>query len=128
MSNAEEIQKYKDLLDQGVITEEEFNQKKADLLSKPEPTTYYDNQPSRVPGEKYINKHVFVWVGTFLFGYLGVDRFMRGQVGLGILKLITCGGAGVWAFVDWIIGLVKAYGDSFADYEDITFTNKKYAR
>ena len=24
---------------------------------------------------KSINKHVFVWVGTFLFGSIGVDRF-----------------------------------------------------
>ena len=38
-SAAEEIQKYKDLLDQGVITEEEFEQKKADLLNATPITT-----------------------------------------------------------------------------------------
>lgn len=37
---------------------------------------------------KSINKHVFVWVGNFLFGGLGVDRFMRGQAGLGVFKLL----------------------------------------
>ena len=27
--------------------------------------------------EKKINKHIFVWVGNFLVGHFGVDRFMR---------------------------------------------------
>ena len=47
--------------------------------------------------EKNIDKHVFIWARTFLFGGIGVDRFMRGQVGLGILKIITFGG--VWYLV-----------------------------
>jgi len=40
--------------------------------------------------EKRINKHVYTWVGSFLFGGFGVDRFMRGQIKVGILKLIIC--------------------------------------
>jgi TM2 domain-containing membrane protein YozV len=65
--------------------------------------------------QKRINKHIFTWVGSFLFGELGVDRFMRGQVGLGILKLVTLGAFGIWALIDWIIALTKLgdYGDDF---------------
>lgn len=81
-----------------------------------------------VAQEKKINKHVFAWVGAFLFGGLGVDRFMRGQVGLGILKIITLGGWGFWALVDWIIALTKVYGNAFSDDEMVTFINGKYAR
>lgn len=78
--------------------------------------------------EKRINKHIFVWVGTFLFGGIGVDRFMRGQIGLGILKLITGGGFGVWSLVDWIISLMKVYGGAFNDDENVIFFDGKYAR
>lgn len=34
------------------------------------------------------------------FGVLGIDRFYRGQIGLGILKLLTAGGCGIWALID----------------------------
>lgn len=45
---------------------------------------------------------------SVFFGVLGVDRFYLGQVGLGIAKLVTCGGAGVWAMIDTIlIGMGK---------------------
>ena len=77
--------------------------------------------------EKKVNKNVFVWVGTFLFGIIGVDRFMRGQVGLGILKILTGDGAGIWALIDWIIGMSKAYG-AYKDVEEITFVGGKYSK
>lgn len=38
---------------------------------------------------------------SILIGGLGIDRFMLGQTGMGIGKLLTCGGGGIWTIIDW---------------------------
>lgn len=40
---------------------------------------------------------------SILAGSLGIDRFMIGDTGLGIGKLLTCGGFGIWAIIDWFM-------------------------
>ena len=40
---------------------------------------------------------------SILAGSLGIDRFLIGDIGLGIGKLITCGGLGIWAIIDWFL-------------------------
>lgn len=39
-------------------------------------------------------------VSIFLGG-LGIDRFMLGDTGMGILKLLTCGCCGILTIIDW---------------------------
>jgi TM2 domain-containing membrane protein YozV len=40
---------------------------------------------------------------SLLAGGFGVDRFIIGDTGLGIGKLLTCGGFGIWAIIDWFM-------------------------
>jgi len=40
---------------------------------------------------------------SIFFGSFGVDRFMMGQVVLGLLKLVTFGGFGIWWLIDVIL-------------------------
>lgn len=40
---------------------------------------------------------------SILAGSLGIDRFMIGDTGIGLGKLLTCGGFGIWTLVDWFM-------------------------
>ena len=40
---------------------------------------------------------------SLFLGYVGIDRFYLGYTGLGILKLMTFGGLGLWALIDQIL-------------------------
>ena len=40
---------------------------------------------------------------SIFVGVLGIDRFYLGYTGLGILKLVTGGGFGLWWLVDMIL-------------------------
>jgi TM2 domain-containing membrane protein YozV len=50
---------------------------------------------------------VLTLVMSILFGSLGVDRFIMGKIGTGILKLLTLGGCGVWSIIDIILIATK---------------------
>ena len=42
-------------------------------------------------------------VVALILSIFGIDRFYLGYIGTGILKLITCGGFGIWWLIDLIM-------------------------
>lgn len=40
---------------------------------------------------------------SILAGSLGIDRFIIGDTGIGVGKLLTCGGFGIWTIIDWFM-------------------------
>lgn|GEM_PF-391498 len=56
---------------------------------------------------------------AWFLGVLGIHRFYVGKVGTGILMLVTLGGLGIWALIDFIVILVG----SFKDKEDRRLIN-----
>jgi TM2 domain-containing membrane protein YozV len=47
----------------------------------------------------------------FFLGALGVHRFYVGKIGTGILQLITLGGLGIWALIDFIMIVTGNFKD-----------------
>jgi len=44
-------------------------------------------------------------------GCLGVHRFYVGKVGTGILSLVTFGGLGLWALIDFVLIVAGKFTD-----------------
>ena len=55
------------------------------------------------------------WIVTLvlaiLVGGLGIDRFYSGSILLGVLKLVTFGGLGLWWLIDLIMLVTGNYKD-----------------
>ncbi len=49
------------------------------------------------------NDPVIILIVSLITGPLAIYRFMIGDTGMGVLKLITCVGLGIWMLVDWVI-------------------------
>ena len=48
---------------------------------------------------------------AFFLGGIGVHRFYLGKIGTGILMIVTLGGFGIWALVDFIMAACGAMKD-----------------
>lgn len=67
---------------------------------------------SQIPGIFSDKSYLTALLLSIFVGGLGVDRFYVGHVGLGVAKLLTFGGLGVWALVDLILFATRSVKDS----------------
>ena len=47
----------------------------------------------------------------WFFGVFGVHRFYTKNTGSGVVQLLTCGGLGIWALIDFVMILIGSYRD-----------------
>ena len=69
-------------------------------------------QAKQIPGVFSDKSYSTALLLSFFLGYLGVDRFYLGQTGLGIGKLLTFGGCGIWSLIDFILIAMHKVNDS----------------
>jgi hypothetical protein len=67
---------------------------------------------SQIPGVYSDKSYITAVLLSFFLGALGIDRFYTGQIGLGIGKLLTAGGCGIWALVDLILYATRKVSDA----------------
>ena len=61
-----------------------------------------ETQWSRLQLTQFKDPTTALLISIFAGAY-GIDRFYIGDTGLGVGKLLTCGGFMVWAIVDWFM-------------------------
>ena len=56
---------------------------------------------------------------SIFLGNYGIDRFYIGHIGLGVGKLLTCGGIGIWAIIDWFLILGATRNENLKKLEPL---------
>lgn len=58
---------------------------------------------------------------SLIAGTLGIDRFMIGDTGMGVGKLLTCGGLGIWALVDLFLIMGATREKNMANLQQVLY-------
>ena len=70
------------------------------------------SQPPAPPPEESSDCRILpAFLLAFIFGVFGAHRFYVGKIGTAFLQLFTFGGLGIWAVIDWVLILCKAFRD-----------------
>ncbi len=80
-------------------------------LEKIDDTTYQSLQAIE------LKDPTILLIFSLFLGGLGIDRFMLGEIGMGILKLLTGGCCGILTIIDWftIIKRTKQKSDMYPE-------------
>ena len=89
-----------DRVDMFVMTNQKYLPAEKIVFLKQKLMEADENKFSLVSAVEFKDPTTLLLVSLFLGG-LGVDRFMLGETGMGILKLLTAGVCGILTIIDW---------------------------
>lgn len=72
----------------------------------------YPVPASQIPGVFSDKSWTTALLLSIFLGGIGIDRFYLGHTGLGIAKLLTLGGCGIWALIDLVLIAMRNVTDS----------------
>lgn len=96
-----------DKVDMFVMTNQKYLPAEKIVFLKQKLTEADDNKFTLASSVEFKDPTTILLVSLFL-GTLGIDRFMLGETGMGILKLLTCGVCGILTIIDWFSVQKKA--------------------
>ena len=99
-------------IDMYIMTNQKYFPEEKIVFLKDKLRTMDEEKFSLVSAVDLKDPTVLLLVSIFL-GVLGIDRFMLGDTGMGILKLLTGGCCGILAIVDWFTISNKAKEKNF---------------
>ena len=77
-----------------------------------------DDKFAMLSSTSFQNATVVLIISIFV-GELGVDRFMIGDTAMGVLKLITGGGCGIWWLIDLFSIKDKTYEYNYRKFNEV---------
>ncbi len=103
-----------DQIDMYIMTNQKYLPADKIVFIKQKMQEVDDEKFSLISALEYKDPMTILLVSIFV-GSLGIDRFMLGDTGMGILKLLTMGLCGVLTIVDWFTVQKRA--------KDVNFQN-----
>ena len=92
--------------DKNQPTQDDINQPTQDDISQP--TQDDISQPTQDEPKEWLVTLLL----CFFLGVIGVHRFYTGHTKIGVAQVLTFGGCGIWALIDFIMILVGNFKDA----------------
>ena len=83
-----------------IITNQRFLPSEKIMYLKERLLALDENRAQILPLIEMKDPNTILLMSIFL-GYMGIDRFMIGDIGMGVLKLLTGGLCGILTIIDW---------------------------
>jgi TM2 domain-containing membrane protein YozV len=91
------------------------------FIPQPQVSNSAQTQAQQYTDYSQVKEYLPAFFISLFLGIFGVDRFYLGKIGTGILKLLTFGGLGIWALIDFIMIFTNHAktkdGKALVDYE-----------